>query len=171
VLLLTLRGTPFVFQGEELGLEDARIDPDRRVDPGGRDGCRAPIPWDAAPPHGWEGDEPWLPFPPEPAGRSVQAERDDPDSVLHLYRRLLALRRRSPALHAGAWERLPAPPDVLAYRRATADDAFVVLVSAAPEPRTIALGRPMTVCVASDGIGEGEPFTGRLGVDQAVVLR
>ncbi len=179
VLLLTLRGTPFVFQGEELGLEDARIAPDRRVDPGGRDGCRAPIPWEATAPHGWEGDEPWLPFASEPAARSVESERADPESVLHLYRRLLALRRRARALQVGTWERLPAPPDVLAYRRAleadssdhAPDDAYVVVVSAAEEPRTIELEHPMTVCVASDGVGEGEPFTGRLGVDQAVVLR
>src|SRR6185369_6013707 len=45
VLLLTLPGTPFLYAGEELGLEDAEIADDRRVDPGGRDGCRAPIPW------------------------------------------------------------------------------------------------------------------------------
>src|SRR5207248_1033907 len=64
VLLLTLRGTPFIYQGEELGLEDAVIEPNERVDPGGRDGTRAPIPWTAAPDHGWAGPAPWLPFPP-----------------------------------------------------------------------------------------------------------
>ena len=65
VLLLTLRGTPFLYAGEELGLEDAVVPPERVVDPGGRDGCRAPIPWTAAPGHGWPA-EPWLPWPPEP---------------------------------------------------------------------------------------------------------
>jgi alpha-glucosidase len=53
VLLLTLRGTPFLYQGEELGLVDAVVPEDRRVDPGGRDGCRAPIPWSGDPDHGW----------------------------------------------------------------------------------------------------------------------
>jgi len=53
VLLLTLRGTPFMFQGEELGLENAEVPPEREVDPGGRDGVRTPIPWDASPGHGW----------------------------------------------------------------------------------------------------------------------
>ena len=71
VLLLTLPGTPFLYAGEELGLEDAVVPRERRVDPGGRDGCRAPIPWDASPRHGWAG-EPWLPWPPRrraPRGR------------------------------------------------------------------------------------------------------
>src|SRR5205823_173889 len=53
VLLLTLRGTPFLYAGEELGLLDAEVRPDRQVDPGGRDGPRAPLPWDASPEHGW----------------------------------------------------------------------------------------------------------------------
>ncbi|MET8764848.1 alpha-amylase family glycosyl hydrolase [Lentzea sp. NPDC004782] len=53
VLLSTLRGTPFLFQGEELGLEDAVVVGEDRVDPGGRDGARAPVPWLTAAPHGW----------------------------------------------------------------------------------------------------------------------
>jgi alpha-glucosidase len=86
VLLLTLRGTPIVYQGEELGLEDAAVPAERVVDPGGRDGCRAPIPWTAAAPHGWS--DPWLPLPPDAAERSVEAQCGDPASVLALYRRL-----------------------------------------------------------------------------------
>ena len=65
LLLLTLRGTPFLYAGEELGLQDAQVPPERVVDPGGRDGCRAPIPWTTDPGHGWPA-EPWLPWPPEP---------------------------------------------------------------------------------------------------------
>src|ERR1700704_4771037 len=87
VLLLTLRGTPFLYAGEELGLENAIIPPERVVDPGGRDGCRAPIPWTAAPPHGWEGGEPWLPCPSSPGELSVESLAVDESSILHLYRR------------------------------------------------------------------------------------
>src|ERR1700682_4728353 len=66
VMLLTLRGTAFVYGGEEFGLEDAKIPASRKVDPGDRDGCRAPIPWDGSPAHGWAGgSEAWLPWPPE----------------------------------------------------------------------------------------------------------
>ncbi len=103
VLLLTLRGTPFLYAGEELGLEDADVPPDRRLDPGGRDGCRAPIPWDGSPAHGWAGGpEAWLPWPPEAdRGRTMVEARRDSDSTLNLYRQLLAVRRASEALRSG----------------------------------------------------------------------
>ena len=87
----TLRGTPFLYAGEELGLEDAVVPPTARVDPGGRDGCRAPIPWDDTPSHGWAGrPDAWLPWPPgADVGRTVAGQAPDPASTLHLYRRLL----------------------------------------------------------------------------------
>jgi alpha-glucosidase len=116
VLLLTLRGTPFLYQGEELGLNDAVVPPERVVDPGGRDGCRAPIPWSADPTGGW-GPEAWLPPPPDAEARSVQAQAGDPASMLEHYRRLLALRRDLPVLRHGSIELLEAPPGVLRYRR------------------------------------------------------
>src|SRR5690606_7022767 len=99
--LLTLRGTPFMYAGEELGLEDAVIPAERVVDPGGRDGCRAPVPWTDSPGHGW-GSQPWLAFPPEAAARSVARQRGDESSILHLYRRALATRRSCAALRLGS---------------------------------------------------------------------
>ncbi len=117
VLLLTLRGTPCLFAGEELGLLDADVPLEERVDPGGRDGSRAPLPWDGSAAHGWPAD-PWLRWPPESATRNVETLAGDPDSLLALYRRLLALRRRSPALSAGSWRRLDSPPGTLVYERA-----------------------------------------------------
>ncbi len=122
VLLLTLRGTPFLYQGEELGLQDAVIPPDRVVDPGGRDGCRAPIPWDDSPDCGWPAD-PWLPFAPDAAALSVARQTGDPASMLEHYRRLLQLRRRLPALHRGRVELLDAPDGVVRFRRWVVDDA------------------------------------------------
>ena len=114
VLVLTLRGTPFVYAGEEFGLEDAEVPSERRVDPGGRDGCRAPIPWDASPGHGWAAEEPWLPWPPGASVRNVDMQRQEEGSVLHLYRRLLEARRGSAALRLGSWAVLPAPTGGLA---------------------------------------------------------
>lgn len=116
VLLLTMRGTPFLYMGEELGLTDAEVRPEQRVDPGGRDGCRAPIPWEPEPPHGWPGT-PWLPFPPQPGIRNVRSQSSDPSSMLALYRDLLALRRATPALHAGSLELVDADEGVLAHVR------------------------------------------------------
>src|SRR5262249_10048803 len=73
VVLTTQRGTPFIYQGEELGLEDAIVPERRRVDPGGRDGCRAPLPWQPGSSHGWPAD-PWLPWPPRADRRDVASQ-------------------------------------------------------------------------------------------------
>jgi alpha-glucosidase len=129
VLLLTQRGTPFVYQGDELGLEDAVVPDAHRVDPGGRDGCRAPLPWEPGPSHGWPTPSPWLPWPPEADARNAASERDDRASMLHLYRDLLALRRRSPALRRGSLHLRDAPDDVLAYEREWGGDRRLVLVN------------------------------------------
>lgn len=169
VLLLTVRGTPFLYQGEELGLEDAVIEPGAEIDPGGRDGCRAPVPWTVEAPHGW-GPRPWLPFPPEPSARAAEAQRDDPGSVLALYRRLLAARRVSPALRRGSLELLPRAGSVLAYRRRHPGDERLVAVNfggATAEVPELA----GTVVVATAGGGAGQPFAGRLGPDEAVLLQ
>jgi alpha-glucosidase len=170
LLLLTLRGTPFLYAGEELGLEDAVIPDARRVDPGGRDGCRAPIPWEAEEPHGWAGAEPWLPWPPEAARRSVEAQCADAGSILQLYRRLLAVRRVSPALALGDFELLPASDGVLAYRRRCGPDLRTVLVNFSDEPRELFLPGPLRVELASDGGGEGSPYRGALAPAQALIL-
>ena len=121
VLLLTLRGTPFLYAGEELGLEDADVPPERHVDPSGgrRDGCRAPIPWTREP--GARLGRPRTPGSrshPSPTSRNAATLRDDPSSILHLYRDLLAApASRSPALQLGVIEVLDSPDDVLVYER------------------------------------------------------
>lgn len=170
VMLLGLRGTPFLYQGEELGLEDAVIPEGRRVDPGNRDGCRAPMPWNGKPLHGWPVD-PWLPFPPDAERRNVESLRGDPASILHLYRRLLHARRASSALSLGAQTLLPAPEGVLAWRREADGDVRVVAVNFTGEERAVELEGRGTVEVASDGAGEGRAFSGWLVPDQAVVIR
>jgi alpha-glucosidase len=180
VLLLTLRGTPFLYQGEELGLLDAVVPEDRVVDPGGRDGCRAPIPWDETDDHGWPTDgraEPWLPFPPDTAARNYARERRDRGSVLHLYRRLLALRRETPALVSGEQIPIELPDGVLGYRRTEGASSCTVLINFTGQPvdlRETQVLRgsedPTTVALSSDGVGERRPFDGRLAADRAVVV-
>jgi alpha-glucosidase len=168
MLLLGLRGTPFLYAGEEIGLEDAVVPADRVVDPAGaRDGCRAPVPWNGSPAHGW-GDaasdttEPWLPWPPETGERNVEDLRRQPGSILHLYRQLLAARRASPALRAGEQRLLPlAPPDeVLAWERHHEDDRRVVGINFSGEPRRL-----------DPGPGDGRSFDGDLAPFEAVWLR
>jgi alpha-glucosidase len=172
VLLLTLRGTPFLYAGEELGLEDAAVPPERVVDPGGRDGCRGPLPWDATPSHGWATTDPWLPWPPDPETSNAAVERLDGSSILHLYRRLLAVRRASLALSSGDIELLEAPAGVLAYERSYAGDRRVVAVNFCDEPVAFSPGASSAwrVEVASDGAEEGESYRGILPTSAAVVL-
>jgi alpha-glucosidase len=102
--------------------------------------------------------------------RNVEALRADPGSILHLYRRLLAARKASPALHRGSIELLDSPPAVLAYRRSTAEDERTVLVNVGDAAVDVP-GIAGVIDVASDGAGEGEPFGGRLAGDTAVIVR
>ncbi len=184
VLLLTLRGTPFLYQGEELGLLDADIRPEQALDPGSRDGCRAPLPWDGSAGHGWStgpgaGIDPWLPFPPEADVRNREALHTDPNSILHLYRRLLAVRRATPELRAGELELLDTPPGVLALRRSLGAGVCHVVINttdAEVELSGVLVPVGSTLLIASDDLGRTgaarATSTDRfmLGADQAIIL-
>ncbi len=128
ILLLTLRGTPFMYQGEELGLLNGEIPEDRVVDPGSRDGCRTPMPWTSDYPHGWWG-EPWLPFAADRVGYSVETQIDDDESYLHFFRSVLALRRSQPALRRGTFENLNVESHVLRFDRCAGGDVVSVWVN------------------------------------------
>ena len=176
-VLLTLRGVPFLYQGDELALEDAEVPTDRVVDPGGRDGCRAPLPWTSAPGCGWP-DPAWLPLPPDAAALSVEAQRADPASALHLTRRLIALRRATPALVRGAQRVLSAadglPDGVLGFERWLGDARTVTLAEMAGRDATVPAladgGWTVRIDTAGAGAREGRPFDGTLPADTAVVL-
>jgi alpha-glucosidase len=125
--MLGLPGQVFLYQGEELGLEEVVLPDDRRQDPvffhtggrqPGRDGCRVPLPWRRGEPNaGFSGAAPWLPMPPGWDSLAIDAQDASSDSTLGLYRRALALRRtinrRLPVLMS--W--CPAPDGVLVYTR------------------------------------------------------
>ncbi len=132
VLSLTVRGTPFLYAGEELGLADAVVPAERIVDPDGRDGCRAPIPWtadgDTTTGHGWP-STPWLPFPANATTHNAQAQVGVPGSMHSLYRSLLALRREHPALRRGSMELGPLDGSVIRYTRSLGDDVIEVAVN------------------------------------------
>ena len=128
ILLLSLRGTPFLYAGEELGLLDAEIPTERIVDPGGRDGCRAPIPWSNRPGWGWP-SEPWLPFVVDVATANAEAQMADPASMLNFTKELLAMRRRHAALRVGQLAKLQAVDHVLSFERVTQDDRVGVAVN------------------------------------------
>ncbi|HEX6292218.1 MAG TPA: alpha-amylase family glycosyl hydrolase [Herpetosiphonaceae bacterium] len=126
MLLLTLRGTPTLYYGDEIGMRDVEIPPDRVHDPFeknvpgqgfGRDPERTPMQWDDSASAGFTTGTPWLPIGADYTHVNVTREADDPTSMLTLYRRLIALRRAEDALAVGAYEPLPASGDRLAYVR------------------------------------------------------
>jgi alpha-glucosidase len=138
LLICTLRGTPFIYQGEELGLPDAEIPPEAVVDVDGRDPERAPIPWsrpsEAGPGAGFTSGEPWLPLPGDPEHLSVSAQLEDPSSTLHFVRRLIELRAREPALQGGAQRSVDADPAVFCFTR----ERFLVALNFTSEPAPLA---------------------------------
>lgn len=173
VLSLTMRGTPFLYAGEELGLEDAIVPPDRVVDPDGRDGCRAPIPWTVDDDHGW-GPQAWLPFPPRAAEVCADAQDDDPASMLHLYRRLLGLRRDHDVLRAGSFELLDPDgrehPGVVAYRRGVGRGSMTTIVNLSDHPTEVPLDGELVLSSDPTRTGIGQAFDGALSGAEAVVV-
>ncbi|MBK5222089.1 MAG: DUF3459 domain-containing protein [Acidimicrobiia bacterium] len=172
VLSLTVRGTPFLYAGEELGLEDAEIPEERVVDPDGRDGTRAPIPWTTDADHGW-GADPWLPFPPDSTGKAADAQIGDPDSFHTLYRDLLALRSANEVLRRGSMG-LVAGDDasahgVLVLHRRLDGDTITVAANFMGEPARVTIEGELLLSSRTDR--PDAPFDGTLGPDEAVVLR
>jgi alpha-glucosidase len=125
--MLALPGSAYLYQGEELGLEEVDVAAEDRQDPRslvtglvGRDGCRVPIPWggDAAPyAFGPDGSEPWIPQPADWAALTVEAQSADPASTLAFYQAALAVRRTFADIAGDRVEMLPSAPDVLLFRR------------------------------------------------------
>lgn len=180
VLLLTLRGTPTLYYGDELGMVDLEIPADlqqdpygRRVPGQGRDGCRTPMQWSRAPNAGFSPpatESTWLPIHPDHVHYNVESELVDQGSHLELYRRLLRWRRAEPSLHAGGIEVKPSPSKVLAYQRThPTGKAIVVAANLSEEKVRFPLGG--VVAVGTDYQREGKPFDGRLGAWEAVVVR
>jgi len=174
MLLLTLRGTPTLYQGDELAIGEVPIPPDRIRDPQhfrqptldiGRDRSRTPMPWDASPHGGFSTAEPWLPLNPDWPTRNVAAQESDPASMLTLTRTLLALRRAEPALSVGEMELVEAPEGVLAYQRCQGDRRLRILLNLTAADITLDWhGTPLLSTLA------GEPQPGTLRADEGLIL-
>ena len=167
VMLLTLRGTPFLYMGEELGLTDGVVPPDAVVDVDGRDGVRVPMPWTPGAGTGFTTGRPWLPEHPDAGRLAVSEQQHEAGSSLELYRALLALRRATPALRHGGYRSLDAGPDVFAYVREHDGRQVLVALNFAPFARPLpeaARGAAVLLSTHSD------PPAGELAGDEGRVL-
>ena len=178
LLLIALRGNVFLWQGEELGLPQADVPFERLRDPEaianwphtlGRDGARTPLPWsgqtgNGAVAHGgFSVEEPWLPIPQAHLDRAVDLQDDDPESLLNLTRRLVALRRARPALRTGSFTARPTAEPLLAFDRGDGRERLRCLFNLGAKPVDPGLGSGWRVIAAVNGAsGEGPlpPFAG-----------
>jgi alpha-glucosidase len=143
-LLTTLRGTAFLYQGQELALTQADLPFEALRDPEGiefwpsykgRDGCRTPMPWSGEAPHGgFSTVDPWLPVAGEHLALSVAAQEADPESTLQFVRRFLSWRRLQPALVTGDIAFLPAPAPLLVFTRGVGAEGFTLVFNLGVEP-------------------------------------
>jgi alpha-glucosidase len=138
-MLLTLRGTPIVYYGEEIGMPTSRV-PRKMMDdpigkkfwpiPVGRDGSRTPMHWSGEKNAGFSRGEPWLPVDPSYIERNVESQDRDPASLLNWYRRLIWLRKENPALQCGSYRAIEGTPrGVFAYTRESGEEKIAVLLN------------------------------------------
>ena len=149
--LLTLRGTAVLYYGDELGMEQADVPEERERDMAGRDGARTPLPW--TPDGGW--NDPWLPL--GGTSRNAAGQRADPSSTLSFCRDVIALRRSTEDLLSGAYETLPAPAGVWAFRRG---GGTAVALNLADEPATLSLDGTVRLGTGIGGAEELAPWEG-----------
>ncbi|MEX2143812.1 MAG: alpha-amylase family glycosyl hydrolase [Anaerolineales bacterium] len=148
MLLLTLRGTPTLYYGDELGMENGVIPPELVQDPQGlrlgadrtRDIARTPMLWDATPQAGFSAGKSWLPVAADYATRNAAAQANDPSSILSLYRQLLRLRKRIPALLAGEYRSLESGnEDCFTFLRSHLEGEYLVALNFSDQEQQVKL--------------------------------
>jgi alpha-glucosidase len=184
MLLLTLRGTPTLYYGDEIGMHQVAIAPDQVRDPFeknvpgigvGRDGCRTPMQWDATPQAGFSTAQPWLPLPDDYVHENAANLAADKQSILSLYRALIGLRKQTPALVTGAYVPLAAEGELLLYKRQDEEGSLLIALNLGDEPvsvrsDTISLSGEILLSTAMDREGEAVGETLELRGNEGVIL-
>jgi alpha-glucosidase len=191
LLLLTLRGTPFLYYGEEIGMRDVRLKYRELRDPftkrywpflKGRDRARTPMQWDGTTHAGFTTGTPWLPVSPDWRRINVAVEREDPQSLLSLYRRLIRLRRQSFALRLGTFRCLDeGPRDCLIYVREWqgTGERMLVAINFSNRPQRVplrTLREPGDLLLSTDRTRDDrrirfDPTRLELGPDEGLLIR
>jgi alpha-glucosidase len=180
MLLLTQRGTPTLYYGDEIGMRGVEIPAERAVDPQGRrtgrnrDPARTPMQWSGDAHAGFSTVEPWLPVGADRSNANVASQSRDAGSLLTLYRRLLELRSAEPVLRNGLHEPLAGGPALVAYRRRNATRRMLVVLNFVHEPTSYALGNdgPGRVLLSSVLDREGERVVDQVALraDEGLVI-
>ncbi len=176
MLLLTLRGTPTLYYGDELGMMDVDIPPERVQDPQeknvpglglGRDPERTPMQWTSGSNADFSAAEPWLPLSEDYSTYNVEQEKTDPDSFLNLYKCLIELRQREPALRTGSFTPVFGDTHVIAYSRDFNDDSFLIILNLSDQARDFHHPHSAegTVVLGTSSEKTGTSFTGNVAVD------
>jgi alpha-glucosidase len=172
MLLLTLRGTPTMYYGEEIGMTDVPIPPEEVRDPAeknepglglGRDPERTPIPWDSSPGAGFSRVKPWLPLGADCATLNVAKLFWQRDSILNLYRTLIRLRQTSEALISGRLEGVAACGPVLRYERRGDGQHLAILLNLGHAQEVVPFGHGHVV-VSSYFDRTDEPIDGKVSI-------
>jgi alpha-glucosidase len=181
MLLLTLRGTPTMYYGDEIGMHDVAIPPELVQDPQelgmpgfdlGRDPERTPMQWDASANAGFSAGTPWLPIAEDYQSVNVAAERADPTSTLTLYHRLIGLRRATLALEVGSYAPVPASGDLIAYLRSGGGGRLLIVLNLGQQEQSFEMGSAGRVVLSTWLDRDGEPVDGPLTVraDEGVIV-
>jgi alpha-glucosidase len=181
VLLCTLRGTPTLYYGDELGMLDVPIPPEAVQDPYeknvpglglGRDPARTPMQWSSELNAGFSSARPWLPLAEDYARVNVELQQSDPSSMLSLYRALLSLRRSRATLAVGAYQSLETGPRVLGYVRSSGGERDAVLLNLGASSERVAASEleRARVLLSTHTPAAGDVFNGVLQPNEGVVL-
>lgn len=147
MMLLTLRGTPTIYMGEEIGMVNGVIPPEKVQDPQGlvlgheftRDVCRTPMQWDESEYAGFSTVEPWLPVNADYKTTNVASQQNDTYSILSLYKSLIHLRKENAVLLFGSYQSIDSTNNTYCYLRQTDTESLLIVLNFNDEPTTIDL--------------------------------